>query len=72
MRRYQKNVALSCLKDVNGELIDKSKEDLNSLFERSCGFINGHSNPDSFNYDPTYEDICSDLKEFDRIYKLFK
>ena len=72
VRRYQKNVALSCLKDVNGELIDKSKEDLNSLFERSCGFINGHSNPDSFNYDPTYEDICSDLKEFDRIYKLFK
>jgi len=67
IKRYQKNVALSQFVKVEGSLIDKHKDKLNEIFERSCGFIKGHSNPSEVQNDPKLIDLKNDFDEFNKI-----
>jgi hypothetical protein len=71
IRRYQKNVALTQFVKVEGSLIDKHKDKLNEIFERSCGFIKGHSNPSVIQNDPKLIDLRSDFDEFNKIRDAF-
>lgn len=67
IKRYQKNVALTSFMKVNGEKINKHKDKLNEIFERCCGFIKGHSNPEEIHNDPTLTDLKADFEEFKAI-----
>ena len=67
IKRYQKNVALTSFMKVNGEKINKHKDKLNEVFERCCGFIKGHSNPEEIHNDPTLTDLKADFEEFKTI-----
>lgn len=71
VKRYQKNVALTSFVKVNGDLVNQHKDKLNELFERSCGYIKGHSNPTEIDNTPTLEELKTDLAEFAEIRKVF-
>lgn len=64
IKRYQKNVALTSFMKINGEKINTNKEKLNEIFERCCGFIKGHSNPEEIHNDPTMNDLKADFEDF--------
>ena len=63
VKRYRKNVALMRLESVNGALIDEHKETLNDIYERCCGYIEPHSNPDGLPQEPTLAELETDFKE---------
>jgi DNA repair ATPase RecN len=67
IKRYQKNVALTSFLKINGDKINIHKEKLNEIFERCCGFIKGHSNPEEIHNDPTLIDLKTDFDEFKTI-----
>jgi hypothetical protein len=67
IKRYQKNVALTQFVKVDGNLIEKHKDKLNEIFERSCGFIKGHSNPTEVQNDPKLIDLKNDFDEFNKL-----
>lgn len=67
VKRYQKNISLTNFIKVDGDKISKHKEDLNDIFERSCGFISAHSNPEIVHNDPTIEDLREDFEKFKKI-----
>lgn len=67
IKRYQKNVALTSFLKINGDKINIHKEKLNEIFERCCGFIKGHSNPEEIHNDPTLNDLKTDFDEFKAI-----
>jgi hypothetical protein len=71
VKRYQKNIALSSFVKVNGEKLNIHKDKLNEIFERCCGFIKGHSNPEEIYNDPTLIDLKADFEEFLLIRKSF-
>jgi hypothetical protein len=49
---------------VNSEGISKHKDALNDIFDRCCGYINGHSNPQEVYNDPSIENLKADFEEF--------
>jgi energy-coupling factor transporter ATP-binding protein EcfA2 len=51
VKRYQKNIALTNFSKISGSDIDKYKESLNDIFEKCCGSISGHSNPEEVAYE---------------------
>ena len=67
VKRYQKNVALTSFVKVNGSLLDVHKGKLNEIFERSCGYIKGHSNPSEIHNDPTLKELNDDFEDFKKI-----
>ncbi len=71
IKRYQKNVALTSFMKVNGEKINIHKDKLNEIFERCCGFIKGHSNPEEIHNDPTIAELKTDFDDFILIRKEF-
>lgn len=71
IKRYQKNVALTSLMKVNGEKINIHKDNLNEIFERCCGYIKGHSNPEEIHNDPTLAELKTDFDVFILIRKEF-
>jgi ABC-type Na+ transport system ATPase subunit NatA len=71
VKRYRKNVALTSLEKINGGLIEKHKEDLNVVFERCCGYIDAHSDPDPLVQSPSLDGLKLDLTEVQRIRKEF-
>jgi energy-coupling factor transporter ATP-binding protein EcfA2 len=71
IKRYQKNVALTSFVKVNGDLLNQHKDKLNEIFERSCGYIKGHSNPTEIYNDPTLEELKADFNEFKAIRTVF-
>lgn len=71
VRRYRKDVALSKFQKVNGELIDKHKDELNSIFERCCGFTDAHSDPDELAQKPDLEGLKIDFEKVIKIQKEF-
>jgi hypothetical protein len=64
VKRYQKNIALSKFAEVDGLLLNEHKEKLNELFERSSGFIKGHSNPTPVQNTPTLNGLKADFEIF--------
>lgn len=64
IKRYQKNVALTSFMKVNGDKINAHKDKLNEIFERCCGFIKGHSNPEEIHNDPTIAELKIDFDDF--------
>jgi predicted ATPase len=71
VKRYQKNIALTSFMKVNGDKINAHKDDLNEIFERCCGFIKGHSNPEEIYNEPTINELKVDFEEFIKIRKSF-
>lgn len=71
IKRYQKNVALSLFVKVDGIKLDKVKDQLNEIFERSSGFITGHSNPEEISSEPTLQDLKRDIELFKDIRNVF-
>lgn len=67
VKRYRKNVALTALEKIKGGLIEKHKEGLNAVFERCCGYIDAHSNPDPLAQEPNLEGLKLDLGEVQKI-----
>jgi len=67
IQRYQKHVSLGKFIQVNAEGLGKHKDTLNDMYERCCGFINAHSNPEPVYNDPTIEDLTADFEEFKKI-----
>jgi hypothetical protein len=71
VKRYQKNIALTSFVKVNGELLNQCKDKLNEIFERSCGYIKGHSNPTEIDNEPKLSEFIEDYNDFKRIRGLF-
>jgi energy-coupling factor transporter ATP-binding protein EcfA2 len=71
VKRYQKNIALGAFVKVNGELINAHKDKLNEIFERSSGYIKGHSNPTEIHNEPTIAELKTDFNDFNIIRSLF-
>lgn len=67
VQRYQKHISLGKFIQVNSHLIAKYKETLNDIYDRCCGFIGAHSNPEIVYNDPTIEDLKADFEEFKKI-----
>ena len=64
VKRYQKNIALTQFVKVDGNLVNTHKDKLNEIFERSCGYIKGHSNPTAIYNDPTIAELKTDFDDF--------
>lgn len=71
VKRYQKNIALTSFVKVDGVKLDGSKAKLNEIFERCCGYIVGHSNPELLQVAPTVHELRTDFEDFKRIRGLF-
>ena len=67
VKRYQKNIALGSFVKVDGTLLNTHKDELNEIFERACGFIDGHSNPTVVHNEPTLIELKEDLAKFNVI-----
>lgn len=67
IQRYRKHVSLGKFIQVNADGLGKHKDTLNDMYERCCGFINAHSNPEIVYNDPTIEDLKADFEEFKKI-----
>jgi len=67
VKRYRKNVTLTSLERINGGLIDKHKERLTDIFEKSCGYIDAHSSPDEVTDKPTLTELKIDFDEVCKI-----
>ena len=72
VKRYRRNVALTSLEKISGGLIDLHKEELNEVFERSCGYITGHSNPEELTAKPSLQGLKDDLAIVQKIRVAFK
>lgn len=72
VKRYQKNIALTNFLKVDGVLLNTHKDKLNEIFERSCGYIKGHSNPVEVVSEPTIEGFKEDFETFKNIHKQFE
>ncbi|MGR3293007.1 MAG: AAA family ATPase [Candidatus Scalindua sp.] len=71
VKRYQKNIALTQFVKVDGNLINTHKDKLNEIFERSCGYIKGHSNPTAIYNAPTIAELKVDFEDFKIIRDVF-
>ncbi|MEO6916904.1 MAG: hypothetical protein ABI151_15835 [Chitinophagaceae bacterium] len=71
VKRYKRNVAMTAFPKVNGIAIDGCKDEVNEIFERCCGYIDGHSNPEELNLQPTLSELEQDLKAMQEIKKKF-
>lgn len=67
VKRYQKNISLTNFIKVDSDKISTHKEALNDIFDRSCGFIGAHSDPEIVHNDPTLDDLKVDFAEFKKI-----
>lgn len=71
VQRYQKHISLGRFINVKSDIISSHKETLNDIYERCCGFIGAHSNPEVVYNDPTLDDLKADFDEFKNIRKMF-
>jgi len=69
--RYRKGVAFPSLIRVKGKLIDEQKDGLNTVYERCCVFIAGHSSPTVIYTRPTIAGLRMDWEAFMKIRSLF-
>jgi len=67
VQRYQKHISLGKFIKVNSDGINKHKDSLNDIYERCCGFIGAHSNPEQVYNDPSINDLKADFDEFSKI-----
>lgn len=71
VQRYQKHISIGRFMNVKSDIISSHKESLNDIYDRCCGFIGAHSNPQVVYNDPTLEDLKADFDEFKDIRKEF-
>lgn len=67
VKRYQKNIAFTNFVKVDGTTLDTFKFDLNEIFERCCGYVSAHSNPEIVSNTPTVDGLKLDFKRFNDI-----
>ena len=67
IQRYQKHVSLGKFIQVNAEGLGKHKDTIYDMYERCCGFINAHSNPEQVCNDPTIDDLKAEFENFKKI-----
>lgn len=67
VQRYQKHISLGRFIKINTDGLGKHKDTLNDMYERCCGYINAHSNPEQVYNDPTIEDLKADFEAFKKI-----
>lgn len=71
VKRYKKNIALSNFERIKGSEIDKYKTELTSIFNRACGFITAHSNPEGASQLPTLQQLKDDFEKVKEIKNQF-
>lgn len=71
VKRYQKNVAVANFERIKTDKIDEHRERLSIIFNRCCGFIEGHTNPEEIPDKPDLDSLKSDLREVVLISKDF-
>ena len=71
VQRYQKHISIGRFMNVKSDIISNHKESLNDIYDRCCGFIGAHSNPQVVYNDPSLDDLKSDFDEFKDIRKKF-
>lgn len=71
VKRYQKNVALTNFAKIDAEKLKQHRDELNEIFERCCGFIEAHSNPETLKNDPDLDGFEADFDAFKRIRNAF-
>lgn len=64
VKRYRKNIAMMQFARINGKLIEKHKQTLFEIFERSSGFIVGHSNPEQVATSPSLTELRKDFGHY--------
>jgi hypothetical protein len=67
VKRYRKNVALTSLEKINGNLIDQYKAELSEIFERCCLYTDAHSNTEELVRNPNLDELKID---FDRVLEI--
>ena len=67
VQRYQKHISLGKFVKVKSDGINKHKEALNDIYERCCGYIGAHSNPEIVYNDPSIDDLKADFNDFIKI-----
>ncbi|MDP8265750.1 MAG: AAA family ATPase [Candidatus Aceula meridiana] len=68
VKRYKRNVMLTNFELIDGAFIDSNKRDIVTIFERACGYIDAHSNPQEEAISPTLIEL---KKDFDVIVDLY-
>lgn len=71
VQRYHKHISIGRFMNVKSDIISNHKESLNGIYDRCCGFIGAHSNPQVVYNDPTLDDLKSDFDEFKKIRNKF-
>lgn len=71
VKRYKKNVSLDRFVAVSGELIEKHKVALNSIYDRCCVYFEGHSNPQEVVSEANLEEFKIDFEMVKEIKKEF-
>ncbi|WP_198520107.1 AAA family ATPase [Lacinutrix sp. Bg11-31] len=69
--RYRNNIMMTKFPTVKGDMIEKHKAEIDSMFGRASGFIRAHSHPEEHHSPPTMDDLKSDYERFKEIQKDF-
>jgi energy-coupling factor transporter ATP-binding protein EcfA2 len=71
VKRYQKNISLTNFLKIDSTKIGAHQEALNDIFDRCCGFIGAHSNPEYVCNSPSLTGFTADFEDFKKIRKEF-
>jgi len=71
VKRYRKNIALTSLEKINGNLIDQYKSELSEIFERCCSYTDAHSSTEELIKNPNLEELKIDFDNVNKIRSLF-
>jgi len=66
-----RNISLGRFIKVNAKSLGEYQTSLNDIYERCCGFINAHSNPEPVDNNPSIEDLKADFETFKNIRSKF-
>lgn len=70
--RYRNNIMMTKFPAVKGDMIEKHKAEIDSMFGRASGFIRAHSHPEPQHTPPTMNDLKADYVRFKVIENDFK
>lgn len=70
--RYKKNISLDRFVSIDGQLIDKHKQELNDVYDRCCRYTPAHSSPLEAMVEPKIEEFKQDYKIIEELIKVFQ
>ena len=71
IKRHRYNIAVTSFFKIKFQVINEIKLELEQLFDRCCRFIEGHSNPETYENSPTKEEFEQDYLKFIQVWKKF-